>query len=68
MKNLALVFVLLIFGVSLYGKTNQTQPNGKVFMIHKSKRVFIDKKERAYLKNKGNEQPKQNQSGSKKNN
>ena len=57
MKILILISAFLCFELFSFSEPTQIQTNSNVLMIHKSKRVFVLKKDRPYLKKKVIEQP-----------
>ena len=62
MKKLVLTSLLFYFSINTYSEPQQIQSSKKVFLIHKSKRTFIEKKDRPYIKKKAVEQPVKNKS------
>lgn len=62
MKKLILTSLLFCFSVNTFSEPQQIQTNKKVFLIHKSKRAFLEKKDRPYIKKKEAEQPVKNKS------
>ncbi len=57
MKILILISAFLCFELFSFSEPIQIQTNSKVLMIHKTKRIFVLKKDRPYLKKKVIELP-----------
>ena len=52
MKYLIAILILFCFNVSIFSEPLQIQTGKKDFLIHKSKRVFVEKQSRPYIKKK----------------
>ena len=62
MKIIILISFILCMELFSYSGSCQAQTNSKDFQIHKSKRVFVNKKDRPYIKKQVMEQPVQKKS------
>ena len=63
MIKIILTSFLFCFSVTIFSGPLQIQTNKKVFLIHKSKRAFIEKKDRPYIKKKEAERKTHENSG-----
>ena len=57
MKYLITISLIFCFNVNTFSEPLQIQADKKIFLIHKSKRVFVDKQNRPYIKKKEKSQP-----------
>lgn len=61
MKYLIAILILFCFNINIFSESSQIQTVKKVFLLHKSKRVFVEKQSRSYIKKKKMEQPEKSQ-------
>ena len=52
MKYIIAISLIFCFNVNTFSKPLQIQADKKIFLIHKSKRVFVEKQSRPYIKKK----------------